>query len=88
MIFSILKILYDGDLCMVDLVSEQVVSFGLSSSPWFVMSINGLPFKRKPIDPDNFRFRGFSLSALHGSDYYNLSDEEYFYLLSNSVSAS
>ena len=80
MIYSILKMIYGVDH-MYELKSDQVVSFGIEA---FIMAINGLPFKRVPIDHSKFRFRGYSFNELEGGDFWNISDEEYVYLLSNS----
>lgn len=84
MIYSVLKILYGVDL-MNELQSEEMVSFGIEA---FMISINGLPCKRVPIDYDEFMFRGYSFSQLEGGDFWNISDYEYVYLLSNSKSVS
>lgn len=76
--------LYGVDL-MNELQSGGVISFGTEA---FIMAINGLPFKRVPIDYDEFKFRGYSFYELEGGDFWNISDEEYIYLLSNSKQVS
>jgi hypothetical protein len=79
---SIFKILFGHDF-MDTLESEDIVTFGREA---FLISVNGLPQKRTPIDYESFSFRGYAFSELEGGDFFNLSDDEYLYLISNSRS--
>jgi hypothetical protein len=80
-VFNIYRTIFGVDF-MDTLQSENIVSFG---SKAFLIAVNGLPQKRAPIDPASFNFRKYSFNELEGGDFFNLSEEEYVYLLANSV---
>jgi len=75
------KVLF-GAHFMETLESEDIVSFGFNV---FLIAVNGLPEKRMPVDTDSFRFRGHKFNELEGGDFFNLTEQEYLYLLANSV---
>ncbi len=83
-VLNVYKTLFGIDF-MDTLESEDLVSFGLQA---FLIAVNGLPQKRVPIDRESFKFRGYNFDQLEGGDFFNLSEEEYVYLLANSVAVN
>jgi len=77
---SVYKLLYGFDP-YADLVSEDIASFGTEA---FVISMNGLPQKRVPTDVDSFNFRGYTFNQCEDTDFWNITDDELLYLISNS----
>lgn len=58
---------------------KDLVSFGESA---FLMTLkDGNEEKRVPKDEPFFMFRGYTFPECEGTDFWNLSDTEYHYLL-------
>jgi hypothetical protein len=77
---SVYKIMFGLDP-FESLASEDIVSFGLEA---FLISVNGLPQKRVPLNIESFNFRGHSFDQCEGGDFWNITDDEYLYLISHS----